>query len=59
MFMYDGNSIKGIMKHMKSEENGKDLYKVYYLKNVNDDNGKKDANYWMVVKENNKWVVKN
>ncbi|WP_434297421.1 hypothetical protein [Clostridium sporogenes] len=59
MFKYDGSSIKGIMKHMKSEEKDKDLYKVYYLKNVNDDNGKKDANYWMVVKENNKWVIKN
>ncbi len=41
---------------MKSEEKGTDLYKVYYLKNVKDDNEKKDANYWMVVKENNKWV---
>ncbi|MCS4524219.1 hypothetical protein JTT07_09980 [Clostridium botulinum] len=32
MFKYDGDSIKGIMKHMKSEEKGTDLYKVYYLK---------------------------
>ncbi|NFB18516.1 hypothetical protein EXN25_10990 [Clostridium botulinum] len=59
MFKYDGDSIKGIMKHMKSEEKGTDLYKVYYLKNVKDDNEKKDANYWMVVKENNKWIIKN
>ncbi|MDU6877227.1 hypothetical protein ACQX0N_06340 [Clostridium tepidum] len=58
-FKYDNDSIKGIMSHMKSEEKDKDLYKVYYLKNVNDDNEKKDANYWIVVKENNKWLIKN
>ncbi|MCW6061153.1 hypothetical protein LAV35_14005 [Clostridium sporogenes] len=59
MFKYDGDSIKGIMSHMKSEEEGKDLYKVYYLKNANDNKEKNTANYWMVVKESNKWVIKN
>ncbi|MBU5301148.1 hypothetical protein KQI45_13810 [Clostridium sporogenes] len=59
MFKYDGDSIKGIMSHMKSEEEGKYLYKVYYLKNANDTKEKNNANYWMVVKENNKWVIRN
>ena len=59
MFKYDGDSIKGIMSHMKSEEEGKDLYKVYYLKNPNDNKEKNNASYWMIVKENNKWVIRN
>ncbi|MGO5092829.1 hypothetical protein [Clostridium sp. LCP25S3_F10] len=58
-FKYDNDSIKGIMSHMKSEEKNKDLYKVYYLKNVNDDKEKKDANYWMITKKDNKWLIKN
>ncbi|MDU1320408.1 MAG: hypothetical protein E6931_02725 [Clostridium botulinum] len=59
MFKYDGDSIKGIMRHMKSEEEGKNLYKVYYLKNIKDDKEKNNASYWMIVKENNKWVIRN
>ncbi|EPY2275930.1 hypothetical protein ACXAT3_000626 [Clostridium sporogenes] len=59
MFKYDGDSIKGIMGHMKSEEKDKNLYKVYYLKNVNDNNEKSNANYWMIIKQDNKWVIKN
>ncbi|WP_243148834.1 hypothetical protein [Clostridium sporogenes] len=58
MFKYDGDSIKVIMSHMKSEEEGKDLYKVYYLKNANDNKEKNNASYWMIVK-NNKWVIIN
>ena len=58
-FKYDNDSIKGIMSHMKSEEKSKDSYKVYYLKNVNDDKEKKDENYWMVIKKDNKWVIRN
>lgn len=59
IFKYDSDSIKGIMGHMKSEEKDKDLYKVYYLKNINNDNEKSSANYWMVIKQDNKWVIKN
>lgn len=59
MFKYDNDSIKGIMSHMKFEKQDKDLYKIYYLKNVNDNNEKSNANYWMVTKKNNKWVIKN
>ncbi|EJO5346283.1 hypothetical protein NRP93_000324 [Clostridium botulinum] len=59
MFKYDNDSIKGIMSHMKSEEKNKDLYKIYYMKNVNKDDEKKDANYWMVVKKDNKWLIQN
>lgn len=59
IFKYDGDSIKGIMGHMKSEEKDKTLYKVYYLKNVNDNNEKSNANYWMIIKQDNKWVIKN
>lgn len=44
---------------MKSEEEGKNLYKVYYLKNANDNKEKNNASYWMIVKENNKWVIRN
>lgn len=58
-FKYDNDSIKGIMSHMKSEEKSKDSYKVYYLKNVNDDKEKKDANYWMITKKDNKWLIRN
>lgn len=59
MFKYDNTSIKGIMSHMESEEEGKNLYKVYYLKNIKDDKEKNNASYWMIIKENNKWVIRN
>lgn len=59
IFKYDSDSIDGVMKHMKAEKEKNDLYKVYYLKNVNDEKEKKSANYWLVTKKNGKWLVQN
>src|SRR3712207_1858028 len=58
-FKYDSDTIKGIMKHMKLEKEKDNVYKVYYLKNVNNEKEKKSANYWMVIKKESKWLLKN
>lgn len=59
IFKYDADTINGVMKHMTAEKEKDDLYKVYYLKNVNDEKEKKTANYWLVIKKNNKWLLQN
>ncbi|WP_446898489.1 hypothetical protein ACSVC9_00755 [Clostridium sp. LBM24168] len=58
-FKYGSDSINGVIKHMKVEKENDNLYKVYYLKNINDEEEKKTANYWIVAKKNGKWLLKN
>jgi len=61
MFKYDSESINGVMKHMKSVMEGKNanLYKIYYLKDINSQKEIKTSSYWMVEKKDGKWLIKN
>lgn len=57
-FKYGSSSVKEIMSHMKTVQNG-DKATIYYLKDVNDKNEMKTAMKWNVEKSNGKWVLKN
>lgn len=57
-FKYDYESIDGIMKHMKTVKDNKNM-KVYYLKDVNSKEGMEDASYWKLVEKDGKVLIRN
>lgn len=57
-FQFGYSSIKDIMKHMKVVKNGV-IAKVYYLKNIKDQNEMKSSSFWNTEKKNGRWMIKN
>ncbi|MBU3097671.1 MULTISPECIES: hypothetical protein [Clostridium] len=58
LFKYNSDSINGIMNHMKAEKEKDNLYKIYYLKDINSENEKNMQTIgWLLKKMVNGYYI--
>ncbi len=57
-FKYGSESIDSLIKHIRVEKNDKNI-KLYYMKDVNDEQEKLDARQWRLVEKDGKTLIRN
>lgn len=57
VFTSDFDSVSNVMKHMKVVQKDENNAEIYWIPNPEKDDVSKTSSYWIVTKQNGKWLL--